>query len=175
LKEQANGIAGILPLLEKLKTASHTTPKLRVFNKERATDILTASLSCKNKIVYEIVSADSFQQTIGEKYHYTKRRVKAGVQLKSLRVRSQEIKKYNRAIHKRELREARFLPHELTFLTSVLFWDDTVAFFTSHQECLNWTIESASMRKMMEQIFDLLWSVSGTMETLVNTVQNKVQ
>ncbi|NQV90791.1 TrmB family transcriptional regulator [Candidatus Uhrbacteria bacterium] len=175
LKEQANGIAGILPLLDKLKTESHTTPKLRVYHRERVSEIFSASLACKSGVVYEIVSANDFQQVIGEKYHYSRRRIKAGVQLKSLRVRSHEIKQYNRSIHKRELREARFLPPNMTFHTSISFWDDTVAFFSTKSEGIHWTIQSKTFREMFQQLFDLLWTVSGTMETLVEPPVHKVQ
>lgn len=167
LKEQASGVAGILPLLDKLKTETHTTPKLRVYQRERVAEIFNASLECKSDVVYEIVSADDFQRIIGEKYHYSRRRMKAGVQLKSLRVREHEIKKYSTAIHRRELREAKFLPPEMTFRTNILFWDDTVAFFTTKSEGIHWTIQSKTLRQMMQQIFELLWSVSGRMETLV--------
>ena len=163
------------PLLEKLKTETHTTPKLRVYQRDRVAEIFNASLECRSGVVYEIVSADDFQHIIGEKYHYSRRRVKAGVQLKSLRVRSHEIKKYSLATHKRELREARFLPSELTFRTSISFWDNTVAFFTTKGEGIHWTIESKTLREMVEQIFELLWSVSGRMETLVEPSTNKVQ
>jgi len=37
------------------------------------------------------------------------------VRLKSLRVEAREIKKYNKRIHERELREAKFLPAEMNF------------------------------------------------------------
>lgn len=169
LKEQAKGIAGIMPFLEKLKQDPLTTPRLRVFQRERVAEIFNASLACKNKVVYEVVSAKDFQDVIGEKYHYTRRRLKNDVFLKSLRVREHEIKKYNAGIHKKELREARFLPPELTFRASFSFWDDTVAFFSTTSEGLHWTIESRSVREMCEQIFNLLWSVSGKMETLPET------
>ncbi|MBI2473250.1 winged helix-turn-helix transcriptional regulator [Candidatus Uhrbacteria bacterium] len=175
LKEQANGVAGILPLLEKLKTDSPLTPKLRVFQRERVTELFNMSLACKNKIVYEIVSAKDFQEIIGEKYHYSRRRVKAGVKLKSLRIREHEIKKYNRAVHGRELREARFLPPELTFRTSISFWDDTVAFFTTTGEGIHWAVESRTLRETYQQLFELLWSISATMETLVESKLDKVQ
>ncbi len=175
LKEQASGVTGILPLLEKLKTETLTSPRLRVYQRERVAEIFNASLNAKSGLVYEIVSADDFQNIIGEKYHYSRRRIKAGVHLKSLRVRSHEIKKYSRTTHKRELREARFLPPELTFRTSLLFWDDTVAFFTTKSEGVHWTVESKTLREMLEQIFELLWSVSGTMETLGDSSTNKVQ
>ncbi len=172
LTEQARGIAGILPLLEKVKEEPLTTPRLTVFTRERVTEIFNASLACKSGVVYEIVSAKDFQDVIGEKYHYTRRRTKAGVELKSLRVREHEIKKYNAGIHQKELREARFLPRELTFRANISFWDDTVAFFTTKSEGVHWMVESRSLREMMEQLFNLLWSVSGKMETLkVDEVQ----
>jgi HTH-type transcriptional regulator, sugar sensing transcriptional regulator len=166
LKEQAKGIGAILPLLTKLKTDPLITPKLKVFRNERVSEIFNESLECKSGVVLEIVSAKAFQQVIGEKYHYSRRRVKAGVHLKSLRVREHEIKKYSSKTHARELREARFLPPELTFEANVLLWDDTAAFFSTKPEGLHWMVQNKSITEMMKQIFHLLWSVSGKMETL---------
>ena len=77
-----------------------------------------------------------------------------------------EIKKYNQAKHTKELREAKFLPRELTFSCSVLCWDQHVAFFTAADEGVAWVVQSPSMSQMMRQIFDLLWSVSRRMETV---------
>ncbi len=166
LKEHAKGIGAIIPLLAKLRTDPLTAPKLKVFRNERVSEIFNESLECESKLVYEIVSAKAFQAVIGEKYHYTRRRIKSGVHLKSLRVREHEIKKYNAKTHERELREAKFLPAEFTFESNISFWDDTVAFFSTKPEGLHWMVTSRSIREMFEQIFNLLWSVSGKMETL---------
>src|SRR3990167_8988245 len=162
LTEQAKSVAGILPLLASIKTEK----------RERVTDILNESLNAKSKIVYEIVSAKEFQDVIGEKFHYSKRRVQKGIKLKSLRVRSQEIKQYSSATHARELREARFLPADLSFQASILFWDDTVAIFSTKSEGSHVMITSKTIREMIEQIFELLWSVSGKMETLAQEKKN---
>ena len=76
----------------------------------------------------------------------------------------------------RELREARFLPPELTFRTSISFWDDTVAFFTTTGEGIHWAVESRTLRETYQQLFELLWSISATMDsTLVESKRNKVQ
>lgn len=166
LKEQATAIASIVPFLQGMKTQSLVGSRVQVFERERVAEILNVSLKCKNRIVYEIVSAGPFQQLIGEKYHYTRRRVKEGIDLKSLRVRSTEVKKYNARIHQTEKREARFLPKELTFEANVMFWDDTVAIFSTKSEGAHVLITSKSVRELFEQIFQLLWSVSGKMETL---------
>ena len=88
------------------------------------------------------------------------------MRLKSLRVEAREIKKYSAAIHAKEMREARFLPREFTFRASILFWDDTVAFFTTKDEGIAWTVQSPVIRELFQQVFDMLWSVSRKMETL---------
>lgn len=165
LERQSEEVAAIIPMLQKMKTEQAATSKIRVFERDRAADVFHAALASKDKLVYEIVSASDLQDVLGEKFHFTKRRVKAGVRLNSLRVEAREIKKYSKATHARELREARFLPRELTFRCSVLFWDDTVAFFTTKGEGLAWTVESRTLRETFEQLFSLLWSVSRHMET----------
>ncbi len=170
LKEQATAIASIVPLLQSLKATSAEQTNVRVLERERVTEILNESLKCKDKLVLEIVSAKPFQDLIGEKYHYTRRRLMEGISLKSLRVRSFEVKKYNEETHKQEEREARFLPAELTFASSVLIWDQTVALLSTKSEGAHILITSPSIALMYRQLFDLLWSVSGKMETLQKNV-----
>jgi sugar-specific transcriptional regulator TrmB len=165
LEQQTQEVVGVIPLFEKMRTESTLSPKIRIFQRERVSAIFHKALRAKNKLVYEIVSADDFQRIIGEKFHFTRRRVKEGVRLNSLRVESKEIKKYSKATHERELRKAKFLPAQMTFRTSILFWDDTVAFFTTKEEGLAWTVESKTLVEMYKQLFDLLWSVSRRMET----------
>jgi len=152
-------------MLQKMRAEPVASARIRVYERERAADIFHAALSSRDRLVYEIVSARDLQDVLGEKFHFTKRRVAAKVRLNSLRVESREIKKYSKATHARELREAKFLPRELTFRCSVLFWDDTVAFFTTKGEGLAWTVESKTLRETYEQLFALLWSVSRQMET----------
>lgn len=165
LERSLQEVAQTIPLLQSLKTESSGPAKIRIYYRERATDIFHRALTARSKLVYEIVSARDFQDIIGEKFHFSRRRVAAKVHLKSLRVEAHEIKKYSAATHQRELREAKFLPRELSFRASILFWDDTVAFFTTKNEGIAWTVESTVMREMMQQIFELLWSVSRKMET----------
>ncbi len=164
LERQAEEAAGIVPLLQKLKAVDVPQPAIKVYWRDRMTDVFHQALAAKSKLVYEIVAAKDLQDVLGEKFHFTRRRVKAGVRLMSLRVESREIKKYSRAAHARELREAKFLPRELTFRTSVMCWDDTVAFFAAGGEGLAWTVRSPSVAETVRQLFTLLWSVSRKME-----------
>lgn len=165
LLRQAEEVAGIIPALQGLRSGPAASPRIRVYHRERATDIFHTALKSKDKLVWEIVSARDIQDVLGEKFHFTRRRVAAGVRLNSLRVEKSEIKRYGKTSHARELREARFLPRELDFRCSILFWDDTVAFFTTKAEGLAWTVESRTLRETVEQIFKLLWSVSRPMDT----------
>jgi len=169
-ERQLQELAGVVPLLQKLRTEPTVSGKIQIYYRERTADIFHEALRCRSKLVYEIVSARDIQDVLGEKFHFTRRRIKEGIQLKSLRVESHEIKKYSRVRHVRELREAKFLPKELTFRGSIMFWDDTVAFFTTKGEGLAWTVESRSLRETFEQLFGLLWSVSRKMETASDEV-----
>jgi len=165
LERRAEETARIIPALQSLRTASPTDTKIKVYYRERATDIFHQALAARSKTVREIVAARDIQDILGEKFHFTRRRVAKGVKLRSLRVEAREIKKYSAAAHLRELREARFLPRELTFRTSMMCWDDTVAFFTTKAEGLAWTVQSATLAETMRQLFELLWSVGRRMET----------
>ena len=164
LERQAEEVAGIVPVLRKMKNADSAPAALRVYLRERRTDIFHEALGAKEKTVYEIVAARDIQEVLGEKFHFTRRRVQAGITLRSLRVEPQEIKKYSRTKHVDELREAKFLPRELSFRCTIMCWDDTVAFFATEREKLAWTVRSASMAETVRQLFSLLWEVSRKME-----------
>ena len=170
LKRKLDDINTVLPLLRKMKNVEdeHLHSNVKVYHRDRVRDVFHQALNCESKLVYEIVSAKDFQEIIGEKFHFSRRRVKDGVRLKSLRVRAHEIKKYSKRTHADELREAKFLPHELDFLGSMMIWDNSVAFFTSKKEGIAIVIESKVLRDMFLQVFELLWSISGAMETKVD-------
>jgi hypothetical protein len=159
LERKIREVVGVLPLLESLQTKPHGEAKTRIYYRERMGDIFDAAMRAKNSLVYEIVAARDFQEILGERYHFTRRRLEHGVKLKSLRVESREIKKYSREKNLKELREAKFLPRELTFQATILFWDTTVALFTTKSEGLALTIQSPALAETMKQLFNLLWSV----------------
>lgn len=165
LEQSLRDIGNVIPLLRSLKTDELTPSKIRVYQRDRVTDIFRQALTSKEKMVYEIVSARSLQALLGERFHFSRRRIEAGVHLKSLRVEAHELKKYSHATHQRELREAKFLPRDFDFTSSVLFWDTTVAFLTDEKEGNAVVIQSAALSLMMRQMFELLWSVSRKMET----------
>ncbi len=165
LEQSLREMTNVIPLLRSLKAEEVTPSSIRVYQRDRITDIFRQALTSKEKMVHEIVSARSLQVLLGERFHFSRRRVEAGVYLKSLRVEAHELKRYSRATHQQELREAKFLPRDLTFASSVLFWDTTVVFLTDEKEGRAVVIQSAALTLMMRQIFDLLWSVSRAMET----------
>lgn len=168
LKQRETDVNNILPLLEKLKENELLAEaRLRLYSRSRITEALDLALECRSKVVYEIVSARDFQALIGERYHFTKKRVAKSIRLKSLRVQAKEIKKYSRASHYRELRDARFLPHTFTFNSSIMFWDNTVAMFTSQHEGSCVTIESESLVLFYRQMFEFLWEFGKKMENKV--------
>jgi sugar-specific transcriptional regulator TrmB len=165
LEQTLQEVTQMIPLLRTLKTEQAAPMRVRIYQRERMTDIFRQALLSKEKLVYEIVSAKDLQDILGERFHFTKRRMTAGIRLKSLRIEAREIKKYSPVSHVRELREAKFLPKELDFHCSVLLWDQTVAFFTAANEGVAWVVQSASLSYMVKQLFELLWSISRKMET----------
>lgn len=165
-EEEIKNITSILPFLKKLQGEGSALTKVRVFYRERMSDIFLEALEAKSKVVYEVISGRDIQDILGEKFHFTRRRLEKGIHLKSLRIEKNEIKKYSRETHLKEMREAKFLPKEMTFKANLMFWDNQVAIFSSKNEGLALLIESVSIKEMVEQIFDLLWSVSRRMETV---------
>lgn len=164
LERQIQELQGAIPLLQALRTDQKMPAKIRIYTRDRVTDIFHRALQCKSKLVYEIISQKEQQEMLGERFHFSKRRIEHGVHLKSLRVEANEIKKYSQASHIRELREAKFLPRECTFQSSILFWDDTIALFSTKQEGIAVVIQSSVICEMAKQIFEVLWSISRKME-----------
>lgn len=166
LEQQVKEVSGIIPLLNKIKGDELVASKVKVYYRDRVTSIFQEALKTKNKMIYEIVSAEDFQQVIGEKFHFSKRRIENNVRLKSLRVEAKEIKKYSKRIHERELREAKFLPAEMNFRGSFMIWDNTVAIFSTKNEGIAVVIESVVISEMLKQMFEVFWSFGRRMETL---------
>ncbi len=161
--QDASHLIGLLKMLDPEQTAFPA--KVRVYSRERITDIFHRILESKSKHVCEIVSAQDIQEIVGERFHFTKRRVAKGIKLKSLRVETHEIKRYSREAHARELREARFLPAGTAFHASLACWDDMIALYPVRQEGLAVVIQSASLSAMLRELFEILWSISRRMET----------
>ncbi len=153
------------PLFQKLKSGYTTEAKVRIYHRERVADIFMEAIHCKSKLIYEMVAAYDLQEIIGEKLHFSRRRKERGTRLKSLRVESREIKKYSPETNTRELRETKFLPRELTFSASFMWWDTTIAIFTTKGEGTAVVIESPVLTTAMRQLFELLWSISRPMLT----------
>jgi sugar-specific transcriptional regulator TrmB len=166
LEQRLQEVTNVIPLLKSLRADPVSGARIRIYTRERVSDIFKQALLSKEKIIYEIVAAKDLQDVLGERFHFSKRRVEQSVHLKSLRVEKQETKKYNQSIHQKELREARFLPREFDFTCSILFWDTTIAFITPGKEGLAWMVQSTSFVTLFKQLFDVLWSVSRKMETL---------
>lgn len=168
LEEKAQHFSAIIPMLQSLKAESSTKTKVRVFYRERVADIFREALQTKEKVIYEIVSGKEIQKIFGERFHFTKRRLEKNIYLKSLRVESEEIKKYSKERNRRELREAKFLPRETHFNGSIFFWDNSVALFTNKAEGLAILIESRVTREMISQLFEILWSIGRRMDNETN-------
>lgn len=165
LEEKTKHMAHIVPLLQMMKNETSSKTKIRIFYRDRMRDLFFEALKSKQKVLHEIVSAKDIQDILGERFHFSRRRVEKNIHLKSLRVESQEIKKYSKEKHRRELREAKFLPREMNFTGSIFLWDDTVAILSTHTEGLGILIESKSIHDMIQQMFNLLWSIGRKMET----------
>lgn len=160
MEHRLEEVTGIVPLLSGLMKDVVQGARVKIFYRERMNDIFNAALEAQGKLVYEIVSPADIQKILGEKFHFSRRRIAHGVRLKSLRVESREIKKYTREIDRRELRETRFLPREFVFQSSIYFWDGTLAIISTAEEGVAVLIESRTITEMFRQLFEMLWGLS---------------
>jgi sugar-specific transcriptional regulator TrmB len=155
----------ILPELSRLNLKKSSGAKIQIFSGDGIREIFFKALDTKSKLIHEIVAGAPLQSVLGEKFHFTRRRLKNGIKLKSLRVESRELKRYSKESHSRESREAKFLPREMTFPCSVMFWDNFVAIIPPKTEGVACLIESPSIKQMFQQIFDMTWLISRPMVT----------
>lgn len=165
LEQRLEEVKQVIPFLQELKTDAGSQVRVRVYERERMADMFHDILTAKDETIYEIVAAKDLQLILGEKFHFTRRRVAKGKRLKSLRVETQEVKTYSINTHKKELREAKFLPRECTFAASMFLWDDSIAIFSAKHEGLGVIITSKSIHAMAQQFFDVLWEISRRMVT----------
>lgn len=64
LERQIQDINNVIPLIKKLKTVDETGTKIRIFYRERMTDIFHEALKSREGLVYEIVSAKDLQEVL---------------------------------------------------------------------------------------------------------------
>lgn len=55
------------------------------------------------------------------------------------------------------MRESRFLPDKFSFTSTVIMYDDKVAFITAKKSFFAVVVESEEIAHMMKQIFWTLW------------------
>jgi sugar-specific transcriptional regulator TrmB len=166
IERQLEEVKMSMPILKELTDITISKNNLKILRGDQIKSIFYTALESKNQEILEIVSAKEFQKNIGEKFHFTRRRIKKRIYLKSLRVKKEEIKKYSALTHKRELREAKFLPRDISFKSSLMIFDDYVAILPTKIEDVAILIESRSISIMFRQIFGILWDISRKMETI---------
>src|SRR5688572_7571079 len=81
LERRQEEVTAIIPLLKSLRAEPPAVAKVQVHYRDRMTEPFHLALAAKSKQVLEIVAARDLQQVLGERFHFTRRRVKAGVRL----------------------------------------------------------------------------------------------
>lgn len=161
LRSLEQSVLAMSPFLDRLSKGVSGLSRVTFFEGRQVLQIFEEMLESKSKLIKEIVSPLPLQNVLGERFHFSRRRVKSGVKLQSLRVRQMEIKQYNRQKNITELREARFLPSGVNFEMSMFIWDDCTAFVSSQGEGFGFISRSRELRVMMESVFGVLWGISA--------------
>lgn len=159
----------IIPELKSLyySNISALKPRMRYYEGiEGSKKVLEDSLSAKEKTLRCIMPLKDIIDLFGEDYfqEYTKKRIRNGYTLKSIRPSAKEIvpirKKYHWVSSYKEKREVRYAPKNFTFSMTMYLYDQKVSFISSKKESFGIIIESQELAENQRAFFEVLWQIS---------------
>lgn len=153
----------ILPELRSLHVGSESKPRVRYYaGPEGIKSVLEETLECRSKRLVGILSMRDLYVVPGRTWMdgLVRRRIEAGVQLRVIRARSNDLHPHWKASTK-ELRALRFAPAEFASTMTTYVYDEKVAIISSQRENFAMTIESKEFANLQRQLFEALWAASS--------------
>lgn len=151
----------LLPQLNAFVKTSGKAPTIEIQRThEGYVTLSNRSLDCQEKIVYYLGNLDNMTLALGKDFdreHYVPTRMKRGIAFRLLTFDAPTMREFKRK-DKNENRETRFLPPGMAMDTTILIFDDTVAFFSEYKEMLALSITSPSIAMTMKVVFNDLWA-----------------
>ncbi len=152
--------AEILPQLNVMFMSGGGKPKVEIFQTKEGYEALSnQSLESNEKIIYYLGNIENILEVLGEDYdraYYIPTRMKRSVAYRLLTFDTPLMREY-RKHDANQHRETKFLPKGMSMDTTIMMFDDTVAFFSEAKEMLALAITSASIARTMKIVFQDLW------------------
>ena len=153
--------AELLPQLNAMFRSGGGKPKVEIYQTKEGYEALSnQSLECSEKVIYYLGNIENILEVLGEEYdreYYIPTRLKRGVAYRLLTLDTPLMREYRKR-DANQNRETRFLPKEMSMDTTIMIFNNTVAFFSEAKEMLALAITSASIAKTVKFIFQDLWS-----------------
>lgn len=163
IQEQENKVDQVLPELESLFNLTPHKPKIRYYEgAEGIKQIYEDFLTAKTTIDY-FGSIKDEVSVLGKSYlsDWVKRRIKKGIKVNAIRIKSKEasIKEWQGG--KKYLRDLKFFPLDIKEnFTNLMIYDNKVAITSSAKESYGLIIESAELATSLKYIWQVVWGVS---------------
>lgn len=164
MDSQKQQLKDLLPDFLALYAGEATQPHVQVFSGQYAAREVFEDILAVTKKEYLYFSSQDITYTRVDKVYmkqWVEKRVKKGIEAKSLRVQSREVK--GEAMFTEEqkyLRQIRYLPEYVDLKSSIYIYENNVGVISSKKEDAAFIMHSPDLAYSFRQIFQFLWSIS---------------
>ncbi len=152
----------IIPQLLQLKNRSKDRPKIEYYDgTEGIRSIYTNTLSCKEKVIYNVAAPENLISGVGEDFfkNYVKKRIAKDIMIKVLIPETEHNRKYIRESHEKMREIGFFDPKKYKIPNEIIMYDNKTALL-SFSSKIGVVIDDVDITQSMKAIWNLLWDVS---------------
>ncbi len=160
---QRQKLKDLLPDFLALYSESGSQPFVQLFQGPYAAREVYEDILASTKERYSYFSPSQLTLQVVDRAYivdWIKRRVKKGIQSRSLRVKAQDVVESLFNEETEYLRQIRYLPSYVDLKASIYVYEKNVGVISTIKEGTSFIIHSPDLSFSFLQIFDFLWSVS---------------
>lgn len=161
---QRQQLKDLLPDFLALYSESGSQPFVQLFQGQYAAREVYEDILATTKERYLYFSPPQLTLQVVDRGYiedWVRRRIKKGIQSRSLRVKAQDVA--GEPIFNQEteyLRQIRYLPSYVDLKASIYIYEKNIGAISTINEGTSFIIHSADLSYSFQQIFDFLWSIS---------------
>lgn len=161
---QKQQLKDLLPDFLSVYAGDSKQPYVQVFTGQYAAREVFEDILSTAKKEYVYFSPPQLTMSMVSKSYmedWVKKRVKKGIQVKSLRVRDREVSSHKTFIEEKHyLRQIRYLPTYVDLKSSVYIYENNIAVISTRKEQSAFIIHSPDLAYSFGHIFKFLWGIS---------------
>lgn len=161
---QRQQLKDLLPDFLALYSESGSRPFVQLFQGPYAAREVYEDILATTKSGYSYFSPSQLTLQVVDRTYiedWVRRRVKKGIQSRSLRVKAQDVVGEPLFNNETEyLRQIRYLPSYVDLKASVYIYEKNIGVISTIKEGTSFIIHSTDLSFSFQQIFDFLWSIS---------------